>query len=212
MSEKRIYIDLDDVICETARGFLEVLRADFGKDVEFDAIHAFDLGVSLGLDRVELQAFMEAVHEPEVLLAMAPIAGAVEVLDEWRAAGHELRVVTGRPPESLDVSRRWLAEWEVPYDGLTFVDKYSRELPDWTETSVVKLDDLVDEGFAFAVEDSLEVAKRLAGELGFQVLLMDRPWNQTAPGDVETLDGKLVRCRSWEDIRRWEQQGAIANR
>lgn len=202
MSGLRIYLDLDDVLCESARGFLEVLRRDFGRDVEFDALHSFDLSVSLGIDRDELRTFMRAVHEPDVLLGMTPIDGALEVLGGWRDAGHEMRVVTGRPPTSRDVSKRWLAAHQVPYDGLTFVDKYSRELADWTENSVVRLDDLADEGFDFAVEDNLDVAGYLARELGIRVLLLDRPWNRNGSKGDATLGGRLTRCGSWDEIRR----------
>lgn len=201
MSAKRIYLDLDDVLCESARGFLEVLRRDFDRDVPFEALHTFDLGVSLGIGPEELKEFMRAVHDPQVLLGMAPIEGAIDVLVEWRAAGHEIRVVTGRPPETSAVSKRWLAAHAVPYDGLTFVDKYSRELADWTENSVVQLEDLADLGFDLAVEDNLQVASYLARELGIQVLLLDRPWNRTAAVEA-SLGGRLVRCGSWDEIRR----------
>lgn len=203
MDALRIYVDLDDVLAESARGFLEVLEADFGRQVAFDDLHAFDLRVSLGFDQQELQAFMRAVHDPDVLAGMEPMAGAAEVMGEWRKAGHEIRVVTGRPPECLTVSEQWLSEQRFPYDGLTFVDKYSRDLSDWTEISVVKLEDLAGHGFDFAIEDSGEVASYLAGELGMRVLLLDRPWNRSVATDDSPNGGKPVRCGSWDDIRRW---------
>ena len=114
MSSESIYVDLDDVLCETGRGFVEVLRTEFGKAVDFEAIHSFDLGISFGLDREELHRFMKVAHAPEVLLGMHPIEGAAEALEGWRSSGYEVRVVTGPPPETEEISRRWLADRKPP--------------------------------------------------------------------------------------------------
>ena len=98
MTETRqIYVDLDDVLAETGRMFLAVLREEFGQVIEWDAIHDYDLGVSLGMDEARLTDFMHAVHRPEVLGAVKPIPGAREALEAWVDQGYEIEVVTGRP-------------------------------------------------------------------------------------------------------------------
>ena len=53
MAETPIYVDLDDVLCETARGFLGLLQREFDRRVAFEDIRDFDLGVSFGLDEIE---------------------------------------------------------------------------------------------------------------------------------------------------------------
>ena len=77
LDSPRIYVDLDDVLCETARAFLGILERDYGKTVDFEDIAWFDLGRSFELEPPVLEDFMRKVHEPEVLSAMKPVDGAV---------------------------------------------------------------------------------------------------------------------------------------
>lgn len=197
----RIYVDLDDVLCETARAFLGVLSREFGKSVEFEEIAWFDLGRSFELEPPELEEFMRLVHEPEVLSAIQPVEGAVEVLGDWIAAGYEVAVVTGRPSTSYEVSREWLAEAGIPHHSLIFVDKYSR--PGWAGdgTKVLPLSALGETPYCLAVEDSADMASYLAAKLGLQVLLFDRPWNRRLPPPVENeAAGEIHRCNDWREI------------
>ena len=80
MSPPPIYVDMDDVLCETARGFVSLLEREFGRRVSFDQIHDFDLGVSFGLDPVELERFFEIAHRPELLTDLDPLPGAIETV------------------------------------------------------------------------------------------------------------------------------------
>jgi uncharacterized HAD superfamily protein len=197
---RRIYVDLDDVLCETARAFLEVLERDFGKVVRFEDIHSFDLGRSFGLAPDELTRFMKSVHAPQVLAAMEPVEGAVKVLAGWVEAGYEVAVVTGRPTSTQAASAEWLVATAVPHHSLTFVDKYAR--PEWSGDgpTALTLEELSRTEFCLAVEDSLRVARHLARELGLQVLLLDRPWNRGEPGLEESARGQILRCRDWGEI------------
>lgn len=57
-------------------------------------------------------------------------------------------------------------------------------------------------GFDFAVEDSLEMAVRLAAEAEIQVALVDRPWNRAVPALPPGVAERIVRCRDWDDVGR----------
>ena len=48
-ARSQIYVDLDDVLAETGRTFLQLLESEFGRRVEWDQVHDYDLGVSLGM-------------------------------------------------------------------------------------------------------------------------------------------------------------------
>ena len=201
LESPRIYVDLDDVLCETARAFLGILERDYGKIVDFEDIAWFDLGRSFELEPPVLEDFMRKVHEPEVLSAMEPVNGAIEALEEWVGAGYEVAVVTGRPSTTFDVSREWLASAGVPHQSLTFVDKYSRL--GWSNDGpkVVPLSELGRTEYCLAVEDSSDMVRYLAGELGLQVLLFDRPWNRRPPPVVGSeATGEIHRCRNWREI------------
>lgn len=193
MSPPAIYVDMDDVLCETARGFVALLERHFGRRVAFDQIHDFDLGVSFRLDPAELERFFEIAHRPELLAALEPLPGALETVRGWAVAGHDVAVVTGRPAATAEVSRRWLELHAVPHRELTFVDKYGHSGAA-AEDGVLALDALRRDSYRLAVEDSLPTARFLA-DLGVPVLLLDRPWNQGPSGDA-------VRCRDWTEVGR----------
>lgn len=55
---KRVYVDLDDVICETGPDLLALLEKHFGRRVELEDVSTWDLGVSLGLDQQELRQLL----------------------------------------------------------------------------------------------------------------------------------------------------------
>lgn len=187
---KRVYVDFDDVLCATALGFLDILRREFDKTVAFDDIVDFDLGRSFDLDPAELSRFFDLVHEDEVLAGFEPLSGALETLAEWKARGFRIEVVTGRPPDTRAASEAWLADNDVAYDDLIFVEKYGHA-PGGTP-----LAEIIARNYAWVVEDSFATAERLA--LGGQrVHLLDRPWNRL----VAESGAPLNRCADWSEVR-----------
>ena len=193
VDSRNIYVDLDDVLCQTARYFLAIVERDFGKKVTYEQLTNFDVGHSCGLSPDERKELYRIVHQPEELLSMAPIAEAIEVLRRWREQGFEIAIVTGRPPESYEVSIEWLAKHEIPCSSFTVVDKYSR-FP--TENNVaLTLAELAARRFYWAVEDSLPMAQYLAGQMRVPVALIDRPWNRT-----DTELARVSRYHHWRAI------------
>ena len=124
---------------------------------------------------------------------MAPVEEAIAVLKQWNERGFHIAIVTGRPPDSSEVSREWLTKHRIAHSSFTVVDKYSRFMPD--NTQAISLAELSTRRFCWAVEDSLPMAQYLADEMNVPVALLDRPWNQS--------DEKHVRIRrycDWGDI------------
>ncbi len=189
-----IYVDLDDVLCETARFFLTVLERDFGKQVPYEMLTDFDVGLACGLKPHEREQLYRTVHEPESLLELAAIDGAAEKLKQWRSAGYEIAIVTGRPPQSYEPSREWLARNRIPYDSFFLVDKYSRYST--RDAHALSLEAFSAFRFSWAVEDSLPMANFLASRMHTPVALLDRPWNRSAC-DL----GMVSRCNHWHEIK-----------
>lgn len=201
MSEaKQIYVDLDDVLAETGRTFLRVLESDFGKRVEWDEIHDYDLGVSLGLDEATLTEFMHAIHQPDVLASVTPMTGALAALGRWIEQGYEIEVVTGRPMATEEISRKWLERNEMPHHSLIHVDKYAWEEELLGTSTGVPLVHLTGNGYRLVVEDSAEVAIHLTDILDAPVVVLDRPWNRRKLDEHRNSDGRIVRCESWKEI------------
>lgn len=177
-ASKTIYVDMDDVLCETARGCLAIIERKFGKRLTYDCLTTFDLGKACELGADETAALYHIVHHPEELLKLQPIERATSILDRWVAAGYEIAIVTGRPPATYEPSVAWLNLHQVPYHSFTIVDKYARFATE--NTTAITLAELAQQRFHFAVEDSPVMARFLAEQMKVPVKLFDRPWNRGA--------------------------------
>ena len=193
MISTTIYVDLDDVLCQTARHFLVIVEREFGKSFPYEQLTNFDIGTACGLRPDERDELYRIVHEPDELLRMAPIAEGINAVSQWAHAGFKIAVVTGRPPKSHEASVDWLGRHRVPYDSFTMVDKYARFAIE--NTIAISLEELAARQFCWAVEDSLPMAEYLAGEMGVPVALVDRPWNRT-----QATHGRVNRYLDWQAI------------
>ncbi len=190
---RTIYVDMDDVLCETARRFLVVIEREFGKRVAYEQLTDFNLERAAGLSHEERERLYQAVHYPQEILSIKPIQEAIDILQRWAESGHEIAIVTGRPPDTYEPSIEWLSRYKVPYHSFTIVDKYGRFQ---TENTIgLTLSELTGRHFCCAVEDSLPMARVLATEMKVPVALLDRPWNG---GD--NADAMITRCRDWFEI------------
>lgn len=193
MTFQTVYVDMDDVLCETAQHFLTILAREFGKQFSFEQLTDFDVGQACALTLQEREGLYRIVHHAEELLSIAPIEGAVDVLGHWAEAGYEIAIVTGRPPDTYGPSIEWLKRYRVPYDSFLMVDKYGRFAADGTRC--ISLEALTKHRFSWAVEDSPTMAMYLASEMKIPVALFDRPWNR------HCLEHEVVdRYSHWNDI------------
>ena len=193
LAEKSIYVDLDDVLAQTGRMFLEVLARDFGREIDIEQVVDYDLGPD------SLETFMRRVHEPENLSSIEPMPGARRALEQWAEEGYEIEVVTGRPMVTRGDSKRWLEAARLPHHALTFVKKYVWSEDMFSEDGALPLRAVVERGFSLIVEDSAEVAARLAEDGATPVVLLDRPWNRDQVDLLEEA-GRIHRCETWVEI------------
>ena len=190
-----VYVDMDDVLCQTAQHFLAILERDFGKKFAFEQLTDFDVGQACELTAEEREVLYRIVHDGEELLSIPPIPGAVDVLQQWSAAGYEIAIVTGRPPGTYEPSVQWLKKQRVPYDSILIVNKYGRFAPDGSRC--ISLEALINHSFSWAVEDSPEMAMYLASQMKIPVALLDRPWNRK-----DTNHELVSRHYDWIEISR----------
>jgi len=189
-----IYVDIDDVLCDTARALMALLEQEFNKSVSFESIMSFDLKVSFGLTQSEYEHFMHLAHLPDQILKMDRIPEAVETLRGWMDSGHDISIVTGRPTYTHDTTLKWLSNNNVPFSDFLMVDKYSRAEKEAPEA--VSLENLSKMKFHAAVEDSYDMARLIADKMKTPVYLVDRPWNRAAH-----TNNKIKRFHAWAEIR-----------
>lgn len=200
-SAKTLYADLDDVLCETARGLSQLARRDFGWNGAFEDIHSFDLGTSFALTHAQVQTLMDLAHRPEVLLAFEPVPGAADGLKKLAAMGYEITICTGRPPDTRTHSIAWLRRHGIPFGAFLIADKYGR-IPGGASDGVVSLDELAGMDFRLAIEDAPVMVRFFAERTEVPLLVFDRPWNAGEAERFAAHGSRITRCRDWEEVVR----------
>jgi uncharacterized HAD superfamily protein len=193
----RLYVDFDDVLCQTARGLMDRVNAQFGKALCFEQIVSFNLEDSFELSGTEWQWLVGCFHDPDVLMGFEPIDGAGAVLQGWRERGGEIDIVTGRPPATLHHSRSWLELHGVPCDRILFVDKYGRGFEDAPGAQTLSMDAVASMAYSAAIDDSAEMMTFLNGRAAYPLMLLDRPWNRQLPKDVAK---GVTRLPDWDAV------------
>ena len=194
----RIYIDFDDVLCETARALAGLAREMFGRDVPYEAISVFDLQQAFSLSDAQIDALMERAHRDDVLTGLAPTPGGLEAVRALEASGHEPVIVTGRPAACHSGSRGWLLRHGLAHLTPVYFDKYGRSgiwetRPAFPET----LDRAAFEALRFgvAIDDSPVALDLLAPRRDCMVIIYDRPWNR-----LYAHAPNMRRAHSWTEI------------
>jgi len=195
---KTIYVDFDDVLCETARVLASMIKAEFGKDTAYEKIDSFDLTKSFKLNEAETIRLFEIFHDYNVLMGIAPIEGAADVFRQWHEHGLLIHIVTGRPPATFQASADWLKKYGFEYDKLSFVDKYGRNHERVEGVDILTLDDLKLLKFGTVIDDSPVAISFLVENTENPVIIFERPWNADM-GDLENLP-QVTRCRTWKEI------------
>ena len=63
----RVYVDMDDVLCETASALCALAWRRFGRRVRYEDVKCFDLQKAFALDDAEMAAFRALSHSPQML-------------------------------------------------------------------------------------------------------------------------------------------------
>lgn len=192
----KIYVDFDDVICETAKYFTKIAKELFGIDLPYSQVQFFNLQKTFDLDDEQYKKLMREGHTSENLLAYEETPMASEVINKWINEGHEVYVITGRPFDSYEPSRQWLDEHNLDRIPLYCVDKYGRENFSMDYSFSMKLEELYNMTFDFAVEDSPAAFEHVLHFDDCKVAVFDRPWNESA----ELPNNDFKRCNDWKDI------------
>jgi len=193
-----IYIDFDDVICETGRAFTRIAKELFGIELPYSQVQFFNLKKAFDLDEEQYVKLLAEGHTEKNLLSYEETEGASETINKWIDEGHDVKIITGRPFDSYNPSRRWLDEHGLKRVPLFCVDKYGREVFNQDCTYSMTLKQLYEMTFDFAIEDSPQAFEHVARFENCIVAVYDRPWNRKAefPGEM------FKRCENWQAIDR----------
>jgi len=192
----RVYVHIDDVLCETAAALCRLAAREFGRTVAYENVRVFNLQEVFGLTDEEMRRFVVLSHTRNCLMDFAPTPGAVDGVRALRESGVEVNLLTGRPASSHRATEDWLASVGLGGFAVEYVNKYARSYahrPGDPET--VPLDALLARHYDFAIDDSPVVLKALAAWDRTDVLVFDRPWNR-----AYALAPNMTRVGGWNDI------------
>lgn len=199
-----IYIDFDDVICETGRSFADLSKRMFGAQVPYEEMEFFDMQKTFNLTDEQYEAMMIEGHLPETLLAYPETPGASETINRWVEAGHVVSIITGRPFSAFEPSRQWLDNHNLDSVKLVCVNKYGADCFIRNSSFSINLEDFYKMHFDFAVEDSPIAFTHLLHFPECRVAVFNRPWNKKA----EFPNEKYKRCFSWDDVDKMLKESA----
>jgi 5'(3')-deoxyribonucleotidase len=170
----RLGIDLDGVVADFNTGWISRYNADFGADVEFDAVVAWDSIPSLTHFRHMGEFWNWAQdHDGHSLFRhLDTYHGAVEALRRLERR-HKIVIVTTKPRWAVHDTYAWLAEHRIPTREVHITRRK------WDVPCDVFLDDA-----PHVLEDLVELRPEAT------VCRFIRPWNQPVPGTIDV--------RSWE--------------
>lgn len=174
----RILVDVDGTICDNLPRACEFVEVEYGIDLSPADVTEWSYqvdGAGIPLADVFDQLLTD---RPEWYLSdLEPIDGARRALRTLSSEGYEVWIVTHRPSETHDLTRRWLSDVGITYD------QFVEDVP--SNKAAVPGDVLVDD-FHGHVQDAA-----LAGIVG---VLLDRPYNTVPAHNLAVLaDG-------WEDV------------
>ena len=192
----KVYIDFDDVICETGRYFTKIAKDLFGIDLPYNQVQFFNLQKAFDINEEQYDLLMKEGHTPENLLAYEETPGASRMINKWVDEGHEVSIITGRPFDSYEPSRKWLDQHGLERVPLFCVDKYGRETFNQDCSYSMTLADLYSLTFDFAIEDSPAAFEHVMHFEDCVIAVFERPWNVKE----KLPNSSFVRCSGWEAI------------
>jgi uncharacterized HAD superfamily protein len=203
----RIYVDFDDVLCETANPLSLLANRLYGCTVGYADIHTFDLREAFALDEARYQRLMSVAHEPGHLLNLEATPGAVATLAAWAQCGHAVEIVTGRPFATHAISVAWLARHGLSQIPIIHVDKYNREPAPVTDDGAraLTVEEFSRKRYDLAIEDAPVALAQLAKMPPCKVVIFDRPWNRILPG----VTAQFTRCPDWREVERFVAHGLL---
>lgn len=144
----RLGIDLDGVVADFNSGWIRRYNSDFGADVAFDAVEAWDAIPSLTHFRHMGDFWRWAQdHDGHSLFRhLETYHGAVETLWQLVKRKHHIVILTTKPPWAIHDTFAWLAEHRLPTREVHILEhKWEVDCDIYLDDAVHNLTSLVSE-------------------------------------------------------------------
>jgi len=179
---RRLAFDIDGVIADTMRLFLDIAREDYQiADLAYDDITCYTLETCLGIAPTIIREIVDRLLTGDYRAPLRPMPGVRRVLNRIGRRYGPLRLVTARP------SATTIHEWLLAASGLA---------PGEIEVTATghyaaKAEVLQAKGVDFFVEDRLDTCFLLEAA-GITPILFRQPWNREPHPFIEV--------GSWDEL------------
>lgn len=192
----KIVCDLDDVIRESKKPFLEYYNNKYGKDYQFDDIWTDDPCDFLKITKKQMfKEYLGFRKYTNGFMNLSLVEGVVDALKKLKEDRHTLGLISSMPNFLQGNTRNYIKR----NFGDSFSDIYFMHILNFFKgffgnytRQEWKLNKLSDLEADVLIEDSADIAKG-ASEKGMKVFLFNYPWN------IGRLDG-VHRVNSWREI------------
>jgi uncharacterized HAD superfamily protein len=184
-----IGIDVDDVLADFMNSLIKYHNDRYKTNYSKGDFKSYNLWETIGGNEEEtvgkIYDFYHTIHFDKI----PPTEGAQEAIDLLKI-NNSLRVITSRPYDIHDQTLSWLDRYfPNKFEEAHFTNEWAGGIGRPTR----KKDVCLKYNVSILIEDSLEYAKDCA-TTGTNVLLMDKPWNQSE------LSDKITRVKSWNEV------------
>ena len=192
-----IYVDLDDVACETCDRLASFARLHFDRDVTVESMFDYDLRKSFNFDEETYRRYMKAFHATE-LIDIPETPDACAVIRSWADDGLDPVIVTGRPTYSNAATCEWLANHGLDNIRVLHVDKYAKLFNDSEDPLITPFPELCNMDVRFAIDDAPNAIRMISETKLCPYAIFTRPWNRGFTPPVSELPG--FRVSRWSEI------------
>lgn len=194
-----IYVDLDDVACETCDSLAAFARRHFDRDVTAESMFDYDLRKSFDFDEETYRRYMRSFHSTE-LLDIPETPEACRIIAQWTEQGLDPVIVTGRPTYANADTREWLDAHGLGGVRILHVDKYAKLFNPSEDPLITPFPALRDMDVRFAVDDAPNAIRMIVETRLCPFAVFTRPWNRHyAPPET---DLPHYRVTHWHEIAR----------
>lgn len=175
----RVAIDIDSTLHHHWPLVAAAAKRRFGVDLPYAEQHP---RAERLLDDEQLRACIEDTHSDAAIATARPYPAAVETVNRWHDAGHQIHVASDRAARSVAATRRWLDDI-----GLRYHDLYAGD----DKVAYARAN-----GIGLLIDDMPATLLR-ARDAGILAATLRHPWN----ADVRDGPG-VVTAADWAELGR----------
>jgi len=188
----KIGIDIDEIVTEYMKSFLEFLETEKGICVDYNSITEYlNPCQSEGMKREHVKQFVQEHTEKEyTLLELDIVDGSLNAID-FLDKNHEICFITSRHISNKEKTHHFFKkhfpnnEFKIFFSG------------DCWEGSKTKAEICIEESCSILIEDNPDYAFDCAKK-GIKVFLLGKPWNK----DYEKHEN-IIKVQNWNEILKY---------